>query len=210
MRQCELSSFRNWIYKTLQHSFSLNSWNYFEAFFVCSQSKFEIISIVNWYSTNLAENDWNLPIKNHEQYVWHFNFGSVDNFGEVLFIFISLYNVYHSHKTDNFFWNVQNLVELCVILHVFCVFHLSFTRNFERKRNWKHYNSSEWNILFGTCKSLSEALLFAEHEENMLCTKIVLNVRNNFLHNMFSSGLSLEFSCHELVIQWTICHYIVG
>ena len=29
-------------------------------------------------------------------------------------------------------------------------------------------------------KSLSEALLFAEHEENMLCTKIVLNVRNNF------------------------------
>ena len=31
-----------------------------------------------------------------------------------------------------------------------------------------------------TSKSLSEALLFAEHGENMLCTKIVLNVRNNF------------------------------
>ena len=31
-----------------------------------------------------------------------------------------------------------------------------------------------------TGKSLSEALLFAEHGENMLCTKIVLNVRNNF------------------------------
>ena len=31
-----------------------------------------------------------------------------------------------------------------------------------------------------TGKSLSEALLFAEHEENMLFTKIVLNVRNNF------------------------------
>jgi hypothetical protein len=29
-------------------------------------------------------------------------------------------------------------------------------------------------------KSLSEALLFAEHGENMLCTKIVLNVRKNF------------------------------
>jgi hypothetical protein len=27
---------------------------------------------------------------------------------------------------------------------------------------------------------LSEALLFAEHGENMLCTKIDLNVRNNF------------------------------
>ena len=32
----------------------------------------------------------------------------------------------------------------------------------------------------GTGKSLSEALLFAEHGENMLCTKIVLNVGNNF------------------------------
>ena len=31
-----------------------------------------------------------------------------------------------------------------------------------------------------TGKSLSEALLFAEHGEEMLCTKIVLNVRNNF------------------------------
>ena len=31
-----------------------------------------------------------------------------------------------------------------------------------------------------TGKSLSEALLFAEHGENMLCTKIVQNVRNNF------------------------------
>ena len=31
-----------------------------------------------------------------------------------------------------------------------------------------------------TGKSLSEALLFAEHGENMLFTKIVLNVRNNF------------------------------
>ena len=30
-----------------------------------------------------------------------------------------------------------------------------------------------------TGKSLSEALLFAEHGENMLCTKIVLNVRNS-------------------------------
>ena len=31
-----------------------------------------------------------------------------------------------------------------------------------------------------TGKSLSGALLFAEYGENMLCTKIVLNVRNNF------------------------------
>ena len=36
------------------------------------------------------------------------------------------------------------------------------------------------NIPTVTGNSLSEALLFAEHGENMLCTKIVLNVRNNF------------------------------
>ena len=35
------------------------------------------------------------------------------------------------------------------------------------------------SIIIVTGKSLSEALLFAEHGENMLCTKIVLNVRNN-------------------------------
>ena len=29
------------------------------------------------------------------------------------------------------------------------------------------------------------------------------------VHNMFSPGLSLEFSCIELVIQWKICHHIV-
>ena len=33
---------------------------------------------------------------------------------------------------------------------------------------------------YDTGKSLSEALLFAEHGENMLCTEIFLNVRNNF------------------------------
>ena len=31
-----------------------------------------------------------------------------------------------------------------------------------------------------TGKSLSEALILAEHGENMLCTIIVLNVKNNF------------------------------
>ena len=35
-----------------------------------------------------------------------------------------------------------------------------------------------------TGKSLSEALLFAEHGENMLCTEIVFDIQNNF--SMFS------------------------
>ena len=53
-----------------------------------------------------------------------------------------------------------------------------------------------------TGKSLSEALLFAEHGENMLCTEIVLNVKKQFLYTTCSPHvLSLEFSCIELVIQ---------
>ena len=128
-----------------------------------------------------------------------------------LFLFLFIMFIILIRRTI-FFWNVQNLVELCVILHAFCVFHLSSKRNFERKRNWKHYNLSEWNILFGTCKSLSEALLFAEHEENMLCTKIVLNVRNNFCtyttcSPRFELWIFMHWSCIELVIQWTICRH---
>ena len=40
-------------------------------------------------------------------------------------------------------------------------------------------------IEVATGKSLPEALLFAEHGENMLCTKIVLNVRVEFGIFMF-------------------------
>ena len=53
-----------------------------------------------------------------------------------------------------------------------------------------------------TIKSLSEALLFVEHGENMLSTKNILNVSETIsVQNMFSPGLSLEFSYIELVIQ---------
>ena len=44
----------------------------------------------------------------------------------------------------------------------------------------------------GTGKSLSEALLFAEHWENILCTKIVMNVRNNFCTQLVPPGLSFN------------------
>ena len=37
----------------------------------------------------------------------------------------------------------------------------------------------QWTLV-STGKSLSEALLFAEHGENILCTEIVLNVKNIF------------------------------
>ena len=41
------------------------------------------------------------------------------------------------------------------------------------------------NFGLDTGKSLSEALIFAEHGENMLCSKIILNVRNNFCSKVF-------------------------
>ena len=44
-------------------------------------------------------------------------------------------------------------------------------------------------ILYITGKSLSEALLFVELGENMLCAEIVSDIQNNFctqVHNMFS------------------------
>ena len=53
-----------------------------------------------------------------------------------------------------------------------------------------------------TGKSLSEALLFAEHGENMLCTKIVLNVRNNFCTQhvlpRFELGIFMYWTCSSM------------
>ena len=57
-----------------------------------------------------------------------------------------------------------------------------------RQTEWGRLYIHNWVFdLFGTVtsgfctgKSLSEALLFSEFGKNMLCTKIALNVRNNF------------------------------
>ena len=57
----------------------------------------------------------------------------------------------------------------------------------------------------GTGKSLPEALLFAEHGENKLCTKIVLNVRNNFCTQHVLSRFKLG-----IIMYWTICCHILG
>ena len=72
--------------------------------------------------------------------------------------------------------------------------HFKFTDMTHRYCYETHARAFLTFIILGTGTSLSEALLFEEHGENTLCTKIVLNVRNN-------PGLSMEFSCIELVIQ---------
>ena len=49
---------------------------------------------------------------------------------------------------------------------------------------------------------MSEALLFAEHGENMLCTEIVLNVKNNFctqhVFPSFELGIFIYRTCNSM------------
>ena len=58
------------------------------------------------------------------------------------------------------------------------------------------------DVVAFTGKSLSEVLLFAEHGENMLCTKIVLNVRNNFSTQhvlpRFNLGIFMYWTCNSM------------
>ena len=58
-----------------------------------------------------------------------------------------------------------------------------FIKKMDETIHWQIFvdslSTNSW-LLIITGKSLSKALLFAEHGENMLCTKIVLNVSNNF------------------------------
>ena len=49
-----------------------------------------------------------------------------------------------------------------------------------KKPTSQSLKSDDETILDDTGKSLSEALLFAKHGENILCTKNFLNVRRNF------------------------------
>ena len=74
------------------------------------------------------------------------------------------------------------------------------------KKGWKVWFWSCpyvcWETNSVTGKSLSEALLFAEHGKNMLCTKIVLNVKNNFctLHVLPSEHVE-NMSCTGIVFD---------
>jgi len=62
--------------------------------------------------------------------------------------------------------------------------------------------STQYKNLVQVCKSLSEALLFAEHGENMLCTKIVLNVGNNSCTQhvlpRFELGNFMYWTCNSM------------
>ena len=70
----------------------------------------------------------------------------------------------------------------------------------EKLRSIKHFTAYHLAIDLCAGKSLSEALIFAstnpQYDDRLFHT-----FKTIFVHNMFSPGLSLEFSCIELLIQ---------
>ena len=84
-----------------------------------------------------------------------------------------------------FFYSIILVLESCQLIITLLRFIPSTTCSQENEL--KNKNRSNLKVIsnveshaIDTGKSLSEALLFAEHGGNMLCTKIVLNVENNF------------------------------
>jgi hypothetical protein len=59
--------------------------------------------------------------------------------------------------------------------------------------------------------NLCQKLFFLQNMGRTCCVQKLFWMSETIsVHNIFSPGLSLEFSCIELIIQWTICRHIVG
>ena len=76
------------------------------------------------------------------------------------------------------------------------------------------------NHIFHSCNTcifalvqvnLCRKLFILQNMGRTCCVQKLFWMSETFsVHNMFSPGLSLDFSCIKLVIQWTICRHIVG
>ena len=59
--------------------------------------------------------------------------------------------------------------------------------------------------------NLCQKLLFLQNMGRICCVHILFWMSKSIsVHNISPNVLSLEYSCIELVIQWTICRHIVG
>ena len=103
--------------------------------------------------------------------------------------------------------------------------------------SWFGFHNSVWQKFFDECRSferlqiflttswilskcidwyvvqvnLCQKFFFLQNMGRTCCVqKLFWMSKTISVHNMFSPGLSLEFSFIELVIQWTICRLIVG
>ena len=77
---------------------------------------------------------------------------------------------------------------------------------YENREKWKLKSLISWIGTFEYImlqkKGYTDSLLFAEHGENMLCTKIVLNVRNYFCTQhvlpRFELGIFMYWTCSSM------------
>ena len=69
----------------------------------------------------------------------------------------------------------------------------------------------KWHRKYLVQINLCQKLSFLQNMGRTCCVQKLFWMSEAIsVHNMFSPGLSLEFSSIELVIQWTICCHIVG
>jgi hypothetical protein len=80
------------------------------------------------------------------------------------------------------------------------------------RENWDKLSVYFSNFLWYNLQlHLCQKLFFLQNMGRTCCVqKLFWMSETIFIHNMYSPGLSLEFSCIELVIQWTIWCPIVG
>ena len=62
----------------------------------------------------------------------------------------------------------------------------------------------------GTGKSLSEALLFSEHGENILCTEIVSGIQKIFVFPRFELGILMYWTCNSMNNLSSHCGLVDG
>ena len=107
-----------------------------------------------------------------------------------------------------FVWYVLHVLNDIIILFMYAVRSLGFALGKEKLDRTLYFDKwarPGWfcrSMVDFTGQSLSEALLFSEHVENMLCTKNVLNVRNNFCTQhvlpRFELGIFMYWTCNSM------------
>ena len=134
-------------------------------------------------------------------------------------------------QNDIFFHLGQFLVLFSWFAQLYITFILFSVcdKSLDPRANWGKLNHTQiinyrWNILggrgvsnsyFARCQkvqvNLCQKLFFLHNMERMCCVQKLFWISETIsVHNMFSPGLSLEFSHIKLVIQWTISRPVVG
>ena len=107
--------------------------------------------------------------------------------------------------THSFFWVFASTL---VLVGVYSKFSANF-KLWSLKIFW--WTNQKLLLLKFVQVNLCQKLFFLQNMGRTCCVQKFFWMSETIsVHNMFSPGLSLEFSCIELVIQWTICRHILG